>query len=234
LLKSEKITDLSESDFTRIQQYLNDVANDEASRAWSQAEIDFLLANYQTKGQTYCAKALQKSKHAISAKASTLGLKMDKWWSDEEVQFLKQHFSYENLEFCSEQLKRTKKAIISKASLLGLSPANVYTETDRQFMIEHYPKEGVYFCAEQLGRTKAAIRRFAKVLGIQRLPQGTPLYCTELDQYFDSIKDASIKLDLSDGNICSVLNGRAKSTKGYTFIKVSKEDYYNEKRTSQN
>jgi hypothetical protein len=43
-----------------------------------------------------------------------------------------------------------------------------------------------------------------------------------------------VLLSLSDGNICSVLNGRAKNTKGYTFIKVSKEDYYNEKRTNQN
>lgn len=230
LLKSDKITDLSESDFERIQQYLNDVANDEFSRAWSQAETDFLLANYEARGQTYCARALQKSKQAVSSKARTLGLKMDKWWSDEEVLFLKQHFSYENLEFCSEQLKRTKKAIIGKASLLGLSPANLYTEADKQFMIEHYPKEGVYFCAEHLGRTKAAVRRLAKVLGIRSLPQGDPLYCPELDQYFDSIKDASIRLSLSDGNICSVLKGRIKNTKGYTFIKVSKEDYYNEKR----
>lgn len=109
-----------------------------------------------------------------------------------------------------------------------------YTEADKQFMIEHYAKDGVYYCAEHLGRTKAAIRRLARALGVKSLPQGAPLYCPELDQYFDSIKDASIKLGLSDGNICSVLKGRLKNTKGYTFIRVSKEEYYNEKESCKN
>jgi hypothetical protein len=234
LLKTDKITDLSEADFELIQQYMNEVSEDGASRAWSQTETEFLKQHYPIEGQTYCAKALNRSITAISAKANALGLRMEKWWSEADEQFLRQHFSYDNLDFCCEHLRRTKKAIIGKASLLGLSPANLYTEADKQFMIEHYSKEGVYFCAEHLGRTKAAIRRLAKVLGIRSLPQGEPLYCPELDQYFDSIKDASIKLGLSDGNICSVLKGRIKNTKGYTFIKVSKEDYYNDKRKSTN
>ena len=234
LLKVEKIVYLSESDFELIQQYMNEVANDEASRAWSQTDIEFLVSNYRKKGQTFCANHLNRSKTAITSKATALGLKMDKWWSAEDLQFLKQHFSYENLEFCCEYLNRTQKAIISKASALGLTPANLYTEADKLFVIEHYPKEGIDFCAERLGRTPEAIKRYAKTLRVKRPPQGDPLYCPELGQYFDSIKEASIKLNLSDGNICSVLKGRAKNTKGYTFIKVSKEDYYNEKRQSEN
>ena len=156
---------------------------------------------------------------------------MTKWWSEQDEAFLVENFSYENLDACAEYLNRTEKAIISKAFTLGLlNKMNVYTEDEKDFLRLHYPAEGVKFCADRLNRTEDAIRRYAKILGIQRPQQGTPLYCPELNKYFDSINDASIKLGISNGNICSVLKGRLKNTKGYTFVQVQKEDYYNEKR----
>lgn len=135
---------------------------------------------------------------------------------------------------CAKYLQRTESSIVTKASALGLTEDRSYTDADKQFIIEHYPKEGSQFCADVLNRTPEAIQRYAKTLGVRRPPQGIVIYCPELDQYFDSIKDASVKLGLSDGNICSVLKGRLKDTKGYTFIKVSKEEYYNEKESYKN
>lgn len=47
--------------------------------------------------------------------------------------------------------------------------------------------------------------------------------------YYIKISDAAKQLNLSDGNICSVLKGRIKSTNGYHFEYISKEVYYKEK-----
>lgn len=64
---------------------------------------------------------------------------------------------------------------------------------------------------------------------IKTLPQGNPIYCPELDQTFDSIKDAAIKLHMSDGVICQVVNKKVKSIHGLTFEKIDKEKYYEKK-----
>ena len=46
----------------------------------------------------------------------------------------------------------------------------------------------------------------------------TPIICLDNGKEFPSIKDAAESLDISYQSISSVLNGRAKTAKGYTFI----------------
>ena len=46
----------------------------------------------------------------------------------------------------------------------------------------------------------------------------TPIICLDNGKEFSSIKDAAEFLDISPQSISSVLNGRAKTAKGYTFI----------------
>lgn len=43
------------------------------------------------------------------------------------------------------------------------------------------------------------------------------IICVETGNMYTSIKEASIKLGLSKGDICSVLKGTRKHTKGLTF-----------------
>lgn len=44
-----------------------------------------------------------------------------------------------------------------------------------------------------------------------------PIICVEMNLTFESLTDAAKKLNLSQGDISNVLQGRQKTTKGYTF-----------------
>ena len=48
------------------------------------------------------------------------------------------------------------------------------------------------------------------------------IYCLETNKYYNSIKQASEKLNLDSSNIVKVLKGRLKQTKGYTFRYANK------------
>lgn len=126
-------------------------------------------------------------------------------------------------------LNRTEKAIISKLSELNLTPADLYTEDEIQFLRSNYSIYGPSYCAKILNRTSAAIKRKANYLGLA-CSQGDPIYCPELNKTFVSISAAAKELNLSDGNICQVVHGKAKTTRGYSFIKLDRKEYY-EKRT---
>lgn len=132
---------------------------------------------------------------------------------------------------CSKQLKRSYEATISRAGRLGLTNQNFYSNDDINFIKDNYTKYGETYCANKLGRTRAAIRRYAHSLGLKRLPQGTPIYCPELNKTFSSIKEASIILNMSDGGICQVLNKKQKTIHGLTFEKIDKEQYYEERKS---
>lgn len=119
---------------------------------------------------------------------------------------------------------------MSEAHRLNLTEQHLYSAADIIFLKENYIKYGENYCAKKLNRTAKAIRRFANNLGLKRLPQGTPIYCPELDKTFASIKDASNTLNISDGNICSVINGRLKQTNNLHFYKIDKEQYYEKRK----
>lgn len=159
---------------------------------------------------------------------------MNKWWTQEELDFLVSSYEKLGRQECAKYLQRTEGSIATKAKALGLTENHNYTDTDKQFIIEHYPKEGGQFCADALNRTLEAIRRCAKALGIRRPPQGVVIYCPELDREFKSIKEASIQLQMSDGNICGILHKRLKSCRGLTFYRGTREEYLNEKESCKN
>lgn len=197
---------------------------------YSDETKNFLKAYYPTHGIRYCAEKLDLSLNKVKDLANHLGLKVDKWWSKEDLDFLVANYPSLGYKECARHLSRSEGSVISKAGSLKLCKDLTYTNEEIAFIKTHYPIEGVKFCAEVLGRSDDAIKRYASTLGVKRPPQGHVIYCPELDRYFCSIKAASIKLNISDGNICSVLKGRLKNTNGYTFIKI--EDYENEKRKS--
>ncbi len=45
----------------------------------------------------------------------------------------------------------------------------------------------------------------------------TAIICVETQEHFESIRDASVKLNLQSSKICNVLKGKRKSTGGLTF-----------------
>ena len=221
---------LTAADYQELQEYVTSIKMDPTLNYWTPEEEQFLLKNYPISGQRYCAEALNKSLTAISAKANVLGIAMDKWWTEAEIKWLVENYAILGARACSQHLNRTYGSIVTKASELELTKDQTYSEQDKLFIVDNYPKYGAAYCANRLGKTKEAIKAYAnKTLKLKCLPQGTPIYCPELDQYFSSISQAAVELNMSDGNICSVINGRLESTKGLHFIKVNKEEYYAER-----
>ena len=69
---------LTDCDYQELQEYINEIKLDQNLNYWSNEEEKFLIENYPTKGQRYCAEALNKSLAAISTKARLLNISMDK------------------------------------------------------------------------------------------------------------------------------------------------------------
>lgn len=221
---------LTEADYSELQLKIEKLRQDKALNYWKAEDDEFLIKNYANNGQRYCAEHLGRSLKAVSSRASDLGLVMNKWWTDELDNFLKANYHKLGPKECSKQLNRSYGSVVSEAGRIGLTKQNFYSNDDINFIKENYAKYGENYCAEKLKRTSAAILRYAHILGLRKLPQGTPIYCPELDRTFSSIKDASIALNLSDGNICAVVNGKIEKTKGLHFYKINKEQYYEERK----
>ena len=215
-------------DFNILQKYLDRISSDNDSNLWSSSDIMFLFNNYEIKGESYCAKKLNRTKSAIRSKASKLGLKMLKWWTKEDELFLIKNLDKLGIEKCAQILNRDITTVQNKIYRLNLAEQNNYSEKEIIFLKENYSIKGPEYCARALNRTYDAIKRKAALLGLN-CSQGMPIYCLEINKIFESISDAAKQLNLSDGNICSVLKGRIKSTKGYHFEYISKEVYYKEK-----
>lgn len=219
---------LNEAEYSELQLKIEELRQDKALNYWKTEDDEFLIKNYASKGQRYCAEHLGRSLKAVSSRATDLGIIMNKWWTDKEKQFLIDNNQILNISELAVALNRTEKAIISKLSRLNLTPADNYTEEELQFLTANYTIYGPEYCARLLNRTTSAIKRKASYLKLP-CPQGNPIYCPELDRIFISISAAAKELNLSDGNICQVVQGKAKATRGYSFIKLDRKEYYEER-----
>lgn len=229
-MQDSKVDKFNYTDFETIQLFYDNIISDPNNNLGAVNDIQFLIDNYPIYGQRYCAEKLNRSLGAVSTKAKNLGIKMNKWWSETDIDFLKVNFEQYTIDELASILGRTKKSIISTASKLGLTPQPLYTEDDIKFLKLNYTIYGPAYCANYLHRTIAAVKRKAAYLNLKS-PQGAPIYCPELDKQFISISEAAAELQLSDGNICQVVNGKSKTTKGLHFFKLSRKDYYEERKS---
>lgn len=221
---------LSEADYNELQSKILSIKNSADTNYWTSEEVAFLKANYSAKGQRYCAEKLNKKIAAISEKASKLGLKIARYFSTTELEFLKANYKKLGAAGCAKYLGRSEKCVKTKASRLGLCEDQSYSQEEKDFLKANYKTKGPSWCAKQLNRPVANIKAYAAhILHIKTLPQGNPIYCPQLNQIFDSIADASVKLHMSDGVICQVVNKKVKSIHGLTFEKIDKEKYYEKK-----
>ena len=152
-----------QEDFDLLQNYMNDIVNDEDSRYWKADEIDILKANYTLFGPDYCVKLLPKhTKYGILSEARKLNLIYTKYWTEEEINFLILNYKTKGITYCQSTLKnRTRNTIIRKAHELGLKTdvvdLPIYTEDELNFLKIYYPIHGAKYCAKQLNRTPSSI-----------------------------------------------------------------------------
>lgn len=78
---------------------------------------------------------------------------------------------------------------------------------------------------QRLAVSKSSSERVKSESEIQSLIERTvrPIICIETGIEYPSLKTAAESLNLSKGNICSVLKGNRKSTKGFTFKYLEKK-----------
>lgn len=100
-----------------------------------------------------------------------------------------------------------------------------YSEEEISFLNENIPSKGIKYCAEKLNRTEGSITQFVyRNLSVRpNLSKGKKVRCVELDEIFDSIKEASEYISSQNGcdvismqcSISKNLKGKNKTAGGY-------------------
>ena len=215
---------LSSDAYRELQEMWLAIKNDETTEYFSEEAEAFLIDHYLTDGAAYCAKALGRSRHCITTKATKMGLREPKlqWWSSEEVEWLKENNSLP-LKQQAAYLQRSCLAVSRKKQLLGLATKaadSAWTEEELQILKDNYQSLGREGCSKLLGRSASAVQSQASYLGLRA--DISPIYCVELNKRFSSIHAAAQELNIAYTLIQRVLTGKQKQTKGYHFIKLPK------------
>ena len=213
---------LTIKDYEDLQAMWLEIKNDESTEYFSEEAEAFLLAHYNTEGPAYCAKALGRSRHCITTKATKIGLREPvlTWWTDEEITWLKENKDL-SLKQQAAHLNRSYQSVSSKRRLLGIAAKaedTAWTDDELQILKDNYEQLGREGCAKLLNRPVGSVQSQASYLGLRFAR--SPIYCVELDKRFSSIYEAGQELNIAHTLIRRVLSGKQKQTNGYRFIKL--------------
>lgn len=99
-------------------------AIDKRPQSWSDEEIEFLKANYNTMNKEYLAKKLGRTYATVVARASMLGIapkgSPQNLWSKEEEEYLRKNYNMKSKKLIAKNLGRTEEAIHLKAKKIKL------------------------------------------------------------------------------------------------------------------
>ena len=143
-------------------------------KRWSDEEVA-ILKEYFPKGGARLAiqNGIDRDMREISAKASTLGIKVQKQrviWSDEEIEILKEYYPIEGTKVL-DRLGDDKNAIAvrNKAKYLGIqTPISRWTDEEVEILKKYYPTEGQYIQDRLPNKSLATIRSKATALQIYK------------------------------------------------------------------
>lgn len=214
---------LTPKDYKELQAMWLEIKNDESTTYFSEEAEVFLRAHYLTDGPAYCAKALGRTRHCITDKATKMGLREPvlTWWTDEEIAWLKENKSLP-LKQQAAYLNRPYQSVSSKRRFLGIAGKAedvAWTDEELQILKDNYEQLGREGCAKLLGRSVSSVQSHASYLGLR--VARSPIYCIELEKSFLSIYEASQELGIAYNLIQRVLSGKQKQTHGYHFIKLN-------------
>lgn len=134
---------LTDDDFELLQQYKNQMYNNENSKYWTPYE-DAIIKQYYSRGSLKLLHEYlpHRSIEAIRDHATKrLNLHTDYEWTDEELDILHTYYKAEGRNIVNRLPKRNWRAITTQACLLGIHTKNYWTEPEIQILIEFYPKE---------------------------------------------------------------------------------------------
>ena len=146
-------------------------SQEKTKNLWTDADIAFLVENYEKLGPTKISKSIPHTKPACIAKAQALGLTANRMsWTESEIAFLEESYGVLSPQEISEMVNHPAKSIITKAKELGLAnKRQPWTEAETERLLELYNDEAQYSLAtiaSMMNRNRGRIRNEMRKLGL--------------------------------------------------------------------
>ena len=161
--------EFNDSDFQLLQSYMTSIVNDENSRYWTEAEVDYLKKNYCGYGTgPKCAKYLNKPINLVNEKARLLGLSNNcPDWTEAEIETLYKYYPIEGDKVYLRIPLHSKDACRGKAKQLKIRTKNHYWTPDEISILKlNFPLVGPTGCSKLLNRNKTECKHKADRLGL--------------------------------------------------------------------
>ena len=161
--------EFNDSDFQLLQSYMTSIVNDENSRYWTEAEVDYLKKNYCGYGTgPKCAKYLNKPINLVNEKAHLLGLSKNcPDWTEAEIEILYKYYPIEGDKVYLRIPLHSKDACRGKAKQLKIRTKNHYWTPDEISILKlNFPLVGPTGCSKLLNRNKTECKHKADRLGL--------------------------------------------------------------------
>lgn len=161
--------EFNDYDFQLLQSYMTSIVNDENSRYWTEAEVDYLKKNYCGYGTgPKCAKYLNKPINLVNEKARLLGLSKNcPDWTEAEIEILYKYYPIEGDKVYLRILLHSKDACRGKAKQLKIRTKNHYWTPDEISILKlNFPLVGPTGCSKLLNRNKTECKHKADRLGL--------------------------------------------------------------------
>lgn len=143
---------------------------------WSEDDLTYIKAHYGNDGPASVAKALGRTKAAVTRKAAKLKITANtcgnrKHWSSEEVEYLKANYNKIPTKEIAIKLRRSQESVKHKAAALSLrekakTKHRPWTEKEVRYIERNYERQPAAVTAKRLKRTIYSVRRKAETLKI--------------------------------------------------------------------
>ena len=145
----------------QIQEMFKEIEGRLKGREWTEEEDEIFRKYYSTEGTNIINRLAGRTRGAIRAHASKLGIKLLNDWTEEEINILKRWYPIEGSEVIDRLVGRTRGAVKEQARRLELRAKyiNVWTDGENEILKKWFPIEGIKVKDRLYGRTRVIIYR---------------------------------------------------------------------------